>query len=459
VIKRLMQSRFARDAGLLQLSGLFVAASALLSSVLLAEIILAGPQGDYFLAIMGYGLCYMLLGTGVQQAVVSQVAAARAREQWEKVAAWLAFAFKAQVAIGVLLFALGPIGVVPLVEFVTHDHAIAELAWWLCLSPIFEAPKTMATCALQGGRRMRALALMESGIEAVRLVCVVGAVLIEPTTRAAVIGTLVASALSGVIALIAHRREARRPGAYLPSVGAALARVRDVPLRSGLPLGMRMGILRSTDALAVNVLPGLILKHVGELRGLSDSSEWVAYFRVAQRIMQIPVVLLQGISRTALPGLSHAVGGRDPQRFKSLFFKVSALGGVLVAGGLALAYPVVLLVVKVYKPDYHDPVAGLAAILAIGLALTGFAGALDSFYVATSRLRVAIVISIVGIFVTMPVLAWLVHHDPRYGVAWGLVAVQSWVLVHYAYIAFYFRSGRHHADLRAPAVATAEEAT
>jgi len=459
VIKRLTQSRFARDAGLLQLSGLFVAGSALLSSVLLAHLIRAGPQGDYFLALLGFGLCYMLLGTGMQPAVVSQVAAARAREQWEKVSAWLAFAFKAQVAIGVLMLLLGPIVVVPLVEFVTHDHAIGVLSWWLCLTPILEAPKTMATCALQGGRRMRALARMEAIVEAVRLVCVVGAVLLEPTTQAAVVGTLVASALAGVIALLALRREARQAGAYLPSVRAALACVRDVPLRHGLPLGMRMGIMRSTDALAFNVLPGLILKHVGELRGLADSSEWVAYFRVAQRIMQIPVVLLQGISRTALPSLSHAVGAGDPEHFKRLFVKVSGLGGVLVAGGLLLAYPVVLLVVKLYEPSYHEPVGRLAGILAIGLALVGFAGALDSFYIATNRLRVAIVIALVGIVVTMPILVWCVYRDPHYGVAWGLVVTQSWMLLHYVYVARYFKTGRHRHDLRAPAKPALEDET
>jgi O-antigen/teichoic acid export membrane protein len=450
VIARLLKSRFARDAALLQASGLYVAACGLLSSLLLSYVIGPVPQGEYFLAIAGFGLCYLLLGTGVQQATVSQVAIARGREQWDKVAAWLAFALKAQVAIGLVLVALGPVVVVPLVEYVTHEHEIAVLAWWMCLTPVLEAPKTMAVCALQGARRMRALALMEAGIESLRVVCLFVAVTIERSAAAAVVGTLVASALAGAVAVLAHRREARSDGAYLPSVGAALACVRTVPLRVGLPLGMRLGVLRSTDALGLTVLPSLILKHVGELRGLSDASAWVAYFRVAQRIMQIPVVLLTGISRTALPSLSQFAGAGDPERFKRLFLKASLFGGALVSLGLVVGYPVMLFVVRLYDPEYREPVGELAGILLIGLALAGFAGAMDSFYVATNRLRVAIVISLVGLVTTMPIVAWLVYRDPHHGVAWGLVVAYGWVIVHYTYVGIYFARGRHRVDMQRP---------
>jgi O-antigen/teichoic acid export membrane protein len=455
VIKRLTQSRFARDAGLLQVSGIFVAVAALFSTVLLSYVLGPEIQGNYFLALAGFGLCYMLLGTGVQQAVVAQFALARGREQFDKAAGWLAFAFKAQVAIGLLLTVTGPIFVVPIVEFVTHEHDLAVLAWWLCVTPILEAPKTMAICALQGGRRMRALALLEMGQESLRVTSIVTAVLIEPSARAAVLGTLVASALSGVVALVAHRREARRPGAYLPSVGAVFAQVREVPLRHGLPLGMRIGLLRSADALSINVLPPLIIKHIGELRGFEQASDWVAYFRVAQRIMQIPVVLLQGISRTALPSLAGLVGQRDPKRFKSLFFKVSLLCGAIVAVGLAVSYPVMLIAVRVWRPDYHDPVSELAGILALALAISGFAGAFDSFYMVAQRLRAAIVIAFTGMIVTLPLAVWFTWLDPRHGIAWGMVAINGWALVHYAYIGSYFARRRHVIEMaRSPEATT-----
>lgn len=456
IVTRLRQSRFARDAGLLQVSGVLVASGALLSTVVLSHVIGSEEQGRYFLALAGYGLVYMLLSMGVVQAAVGQVAAARARSQWEKVAAWLAFAFKIQVLVGVLLFGIGYFTVRPLVIQITGDAHIATWAWWLCLTPLLEAPKTMVTCALQGARRMRALATMEVIIEVQRVVCVVGAVLLAPTARSAVLGALTASALSIWVALFMLRKEARRSDSFIPSVRGVFGRVGDVPVMHGLPLSFRLGVMRAIDAMGVNVLPPLILKGVAHYQGFPGANDLVAYFRIAQRIMQIPVILLQGLTRTALPSLSQLAGARDPQRFRALFFKISGLGGLFVAVGLAVAYPVMLLAINyLFEESYREPVGHLAGILAIGLGLQGFAGALDGFYLAANRLRVAILLALAGVFVTLPALAYCVSVNPTTGIAWGMVAVLSWTLAHYAYVLLYFGRGTHLHDLGTPTSSTA----
>jgi len=443
LLARVRASRFARDAGLLQVSGVMVAGGAMLATVALSHFIGSEEQGRYFLALAGYGLVYMLLSMGVVQATVGQVAAARAREQWEKVAAWLAFSLKIQVLVGLVLFGIGYFTVRPLVTAITGDVEIAKWAWWLCLTPLFEAPKTMVTCALQGGRRMRALATMDVGIEMQRVLCVVGAVQIHPSARSAVLGALTASFLTVWWSLFVLRAEARRSDAYIPSVRGVFARVGDVPLLQGVPLSFRLGMMRAIDALGVNVLPPLILKGVAYYQGVPGANEWVAYMRIAQRIMQIPVILLQGLSRTALPSLTQLAGARDPERFRSLFFKISGLGGLLNAVGLACAYPVLLLAVHLFEPSYREPVAQLAAILAIGLALQGFAGGLDGFYLTANRLRVAILLAFAGLFVTMPALAYCVSVIPRTGIAWGLVATYAWATAHYVYVVIYFGRGTH----------------
>lgn len=455
LLARLRSSRFARDAGLLQLSGAMVAGGALLSTVVLSHVIGSAEQGRYFIALAGYGLVYMLLSMGVVQATVGQIAAARAREQWEKVASWLAFAFKVQALVGLVLFGIGYFTVRPLVLGITGDVEVAGWAWWLCLTPLFEAPKTMVTCSLQGGRRMRALAVMDVGIEVQRVLCVIGAVLIEPSAQSAVLGALSGSFLSAWWSLWVLRREARQPGAYLPSVRGVFRRVGDVPIRQGVPLSFRLGLMRAIDAMGVNVLPPLILKGVGYYQGVPNANEWVAYTRVAQRIMQIPVILLQGLSRTALPSLTKFAGTGDPELFKSTFLKISALGGVFVAVGLAGSYPIMLLAVQLFDPSYHEPVAQLAGILALGLALTGFAGALDGFYLTINRLRHAILLAFAGLLVCMPAMAYIVSINPTTGVAWGLFATFSWAFAHYAYVIYYFARGHHRRDLYAPRVSSA----
>ncbi|QDU84885.1 Polysaccharide biosynthesis protein [Planctomycetes bacterium Pla163] len=446
-LARLFTNRFARDAGLLQLSGMVVASGGLASTLALSHLIGSNEQGRYFLALAGYGLCYMLLSVGVVQATVAQVAAARARRQWDKVAAWLAFAFKVQALIGVVLLAIGYFTVVPLVEFATDDREIALFAWWMCATPLLEAPRTSVTCALQGARRMRALATLDVIVEFLRITIVVTSVLVGRSAQSAILGLLAASCVSSVVAMFVLRRDARVADSELPTVRAVLARVGDVPILHGLPLSFRMGVLRTIDALALNILPMLIFKHVSVQQNFAGANDWVAYFRIAQRIMQIPVILLQGLSRTALPSLSVLAGSKTPARFKSLFLRISGVGGLLVAGGLVVAYPVMLLVVQLFDPTYHEPVARLAAILVLGLALQGFAGALDSFYITANRLRVAIVISFIGLLVAMPVVALFVHHNPTTGIAWGMSCTLGWTLVHYTYVLYYFKSGAHLRDL------------
>jgi O-antigen/teichoic acid export membrane protein len=446
-LKRLRTNRFARDAGLLQLSGMLVAGGGLASTLALSHLIGSNEQGRYFLALAGYGLCYMLLSMGVVQATVAQVAAARARSQWNKVAAWLAFAFKVQALIGVVLLSIGYFTVVPLVEYATDDRQIALLAWWMCATPLIEAPKTLVTCALQGARRMRALATLDVLVECLRAITVIGAVLIGRSAQSAILGLLVASCLASVVALFVLRRDARVADSFLPTVRASLARVGDVPILHGLPLSFRMGTLRTIDAMGLNILPMLIFKHVAVQQNFVGANDWVAYFRIAQRIMQIPVILLQGLSRTALPSLSVLAGTKDPERFKSLFLRISGVGGLLVAGGLVVAYPVMLLVVQLFDPTYREPVAQLAGILILGLALQGFAGALDGFYMAANRLRVAIIIAFVGLLVAMPVVALCVHYNPTTGIAWGISFTLGWTTVHYMYVLYYFRRGTHLREL------------
>lgn len=446
-LARLRSNRFARDAGLLQLSGMLVAGGGLASTLALSYLIGSNEQGRYFLALAGYGLCYMLVSMGVVQATVAQVAAARARSQWNKVAAWLAFAFKVQALIGLVLLSIGYFTIVPLVEYATDDRQIALLSWWMCATPLLEAPKTLVTCALQGARRMRALATMDVLVECQRATCVIVAVLIGGTAQSAILGLLVASCIASIVALLVLRRDARVADSYLPTVRAALARVGDVPILHGLPLSFRMGALRTIDALALNILPMLIFKHVAVQQSFAGANDWVAYFRIAQRIMQLPVILLQGLSRTALPSLSVLAGTKDPARFKSLFLRISGVGGLLVAGGLIVSYPVMLLIVQLFGPSYREPVAQLAGILIFGLALQGFAGALDGFYMAANRLRVAIVIAFVGLLVAMPVLALCVHYNPTTGIAWGMSFTLSWTVAHYVYVFFYFRRGTHLRDM------------
>jgi O-antigen/teichoic acid export membrane protein len=191
--------------------------------------------------------------------------------------------------------------------------------------------------------------------------------------------------------------------------------------------------MRNVDALVLDVAPMLIMGHFG-------GAAAAAYFRIAQRFLRLPLMLLQGISRTAVPAFSGLVGRADADVFRRSFYKATVFGGLMIASGLLVTVPLVpALTEAVFPADYGDAVPRFAWILAAGFAVTGFSGAIESFYIASERVAVALRI---GFFLCVPLvglmvaLGWLVGPD---GVAAGLSLTMMIGLVHHAYIAHYFR--------------------
>src|SRR5690606_35155945 len=111
-----------------------------------------------------------------------------------------------------------------------------------------------------------------------------------------------------------------------------------VPLWRGMRLGIRVGLLKNGTALFLNIFPRLIIaKVVGK--------EWVSYFHIAQRIMQIPTMPMPAVARTALPALAELAGRKDWSGLRRLFNRVTLLtgAGIALAMGAALfAIPLVV---------------------------------------------------------------------------------------------------------------------
>ncbi len=453
MLEKARKSRFLRDSAILQGSGGVVAGSQLLTSVLLAHQLTSEGQGLYFLALKIYGLYFMLLNVGVASAAVSQIGAAVTRNQKEKVAAWQAFTVKAYALIGILLFAAGYWILPPAVHLFGDggNPELATWAWWLCLSPVLELGRVLAQITFQGTRKMKYLARLDVGTELGRLALIAFAALVFGTPKAAVLATLGSCLVGSVWGLWLYRSTAKDDQTVpLPTLGAIVRRVREVPLRVGMPLGLRLGFLRSIDALSCDVLPPLFLYFAGvQTQAVEDPESWVAYFIVAQKIMLLPSVLLSGVARTALPTLSGVAGRKDPDAFRRGVFRISLFGGVITLAGLI---PVLLLlpiaVWIVYPADYVEPVGLLALILTLGYVIKGFSGVLETFYIVANRLKAALVISTLSMMVAVPLMLFLTLALPKTGAAWGINANFSAVFVHFAYILLFFRRGEHRSLFR-----------
>ena len=445
MIRRVYKSRFLRDSAILQGSGMIVAASQLLSSVILAHVLGENDQGLFITALKIYGLYFMALNTGVVSATVSQVGAAVTRNQKEKVAAWQAFLLKAYLAIGLLLFGLGWLVLPPAAEYFFRDRQLGYWAWWLSLCPLLESLRVLAMATFQGTRKMKYLARLDVGTELGRLALISAAVLIFHTPQAAVVATILSCLVGSLWAVWLYRVSAEDEGtSNLPTLGSIVRRMPEVPLRVGLPLGLRLGFLRSLDALAYDLLPPLFLLFAGVQLELEDPEGWVTYFNIAQRVVLLPVILLSGIARTALPAMSGVAGRKDPEAFRRGFLRITLLGGGITILGLAVALLVLPIAVDiVYPSSYVEPVFLLAAILAIGHVIKGFSGAFDSFYIVADRLKAAMLISGISMLLAVPLMLWITLEHPRTGAAWGVNVTYAIGSFHYLYIAWFFYRGKH----------------
>jgi len=432
-IRSLLERRFLRDTATLQVGALLNSAGNLASTFALAHVLGAAEQGRYYVALALYALLWFLLNQGPISATVSQVAAARARGLEEKVAPWLAFLAKAYLAIGAILFGLGWVVLPLLGRLFDADPASVEWAWWLALTPLVELPRVVACAALQGTRRMLPFAQIENAQEAARVFLVVAGAVLTGSGAGAVLGTLAASAIGSVVAVELYRGARRADPRFCPGVREIAGHVRDVPLARGFPLGFKLGLVRSVDSLATQVLPALFLARWG-------SDEWVAYLKIAQRILSVPLLMMQGISRNLLPALSELAGQRDVARFKRTFVRASLITGAAISAGLIACLPVVRLAIGALFPrEYHAPVWTTALILLPGFVVMSFSIANDTFYLVTNTLKAGVVLCVVGLFVNATVVALCARAWPTEGVAWGLSFTMATATMHYVYAWWWFR--------------------
>ena len=331
---------------------------------------------------------------------------------------------------GWLLFPLGAE-----LAFKVDGARISDLARALVLVPLLDVPRIVCSAALQGERRMAALARVDLGHELCRLVLVVSGALIAGVAWGAVLGLLVSSLGSAGAGRVRPGRQ--RPGSGLPTPGQ---RWRPAwcrrPPRCGASGSSWSG--RTWRP----ALPTLILG--------ASATRAVAYLR-SQR-GAVARVIMQGVNRTALPALSELAGVRDVAGLRRTYWKASLLSGATISLGLVLALPVLpVLLPRLFPPDFVEPLWTMVLILTPGLCVVSFSVANDVFYLVTDQMHVAIKLSLVGLVVNTAQVALFAWWLPTIGVAIGLTVTCLWSLVHLAYAWRWFR--RHPELQEAPASA------
>ena len=436
----LFANRFLRNIATLQAGGALYSGLNVVASVGLAHVLGASQQGSWLVAVQLYSFAFFLMNLGVLQVVVTQVAAASASGRSAKVEAWLACLIKIYVLLGCSLVAFGALVLPRAVDLWRTinpgiDPRVATWALCLCATPLLDIPRVTVIAALQGTRRMVRLAQVENAGEALRAFLVVAGAILTGSPWGPVVGTLTASTLSALVAVSVYRRANKETDSYpLPSVRRILASIRGVPIREAFRRGLQFGIVRQTDALGKKILPLLVLQTFA-------SSRWVAYFRIAQAFMDLPLMFMQGVSRSALPALAELKGIREHDRFRRAFGRTTWIGGSVVAAGVLVCLPLVPVAVRVMPPDYHGPVWMLCCILLLSVIPVAYTITLDSFYILTNQLRVAVLINVIGFAVGLLATVYLGWRFPPTGAVWGMAVTTSASFAHLAFVHWYFRHG------------------
>ncbi len=454
---RFLKSKFVKDAATLQASAMMNQASQLVSSIAVAYLLGSHGQGLFLVAVSLQALLFNLVNVGIVLATTTQVAAASARDIRVKVAGWLAFLVKSHVLCSSVQVVVGWFALPWIADWMYRGEIgadgareVARWAWWLTLWPLLDTPRTVAQVALHGTRRMLRLGQLDNGTELVRMFLVTSGAAITGSPQGAVLGEIASRVLGAFLAAELYHSARTEPGAWLPSLRDVFRGVPDIPLRQGIPLGLRVGVIKNSHVLFVEILPDLVLPRVA---GFS----WVAYFNLAGKIVGLPLMLQQGVARTGLAALSQLRGLHDLEGFKRLYLRSTLITGAVIGGGTLLLLPLISPVVgAVWPADFQDPVFHYAWILALGLVPLSFAVALDPFYILTNNLRACLLINAIGAAITIPTNGLLIWLLPETGVAWGLTLYRAWLLFHFAFVAWYFRSKAAQGEWRAPEPASTE---
>lgn len=440
-LRAALGSRFLRDSTVLQVGSLAVSGFGFLGTVALTHVLGASRQGEFYLAVAAYSLLWFCLNLGLYPVTISQVARHLAEGRTNEAGRWLGYLAKMGVPLALLTLAVGWFAAPALLGLWVQDPTadavlIGRCVGVLSCAPLLELPRVVALAGLEGSRRMASVAKVENGQELLRVVLVTSGALLTGDAWGPCIATVVASLLGSILAMDVWRRERRAGTLTLPAMADVLRFGVTAPWGLGLRLGVKVGIIRNIDALGVQILPALIL-------GRFASPRWVAYLRIALRLVDVGRLFMKGISRTALPVLSQLASVRDLRGLRRVYWRATLGSGVLIASGLGVTALLLRPILGSFLPqEYLEPVWLSFLILLPGTAVVGFSVANDTFYLVTGQLKQAIVISVAGLALNTAVLVGCCWYWPDYGAAAGLSFTFLWSLVHVSYAALWFRGNR-----------------
>jgi O-antigen/teichoic acid export membrane protein len=125
-----------------------------------------------------------------------------------------------------------------------------------------------------------------------------------------------------------------------------------------------------------------------------------------------------------------------------MLLRVSTITGILFIALTGLFLAVVPWIVDfLYKPVYGGAVQ-LVWILATSHLVMGFGVIVEPFYIYSNRMKTCIAINLFMTFFLIPTGYFFNEYAGVTGVAWYLALIRCTVVVHFAYIFYYYWKAR-----------------
>jgi O-antigen/teichoic acid export membrane protein len=397
-LQRASKSGFARDALYLQIGAGVSMAANLVTSVVLFRLLGADRTGQYFEAVNLFTLLYFLGNVGLAQVTVARVSESVGRGDSSALVKSLGLFLRGH---GSFLIAMGIAGAAssPFLGVAFRmGWDVGVWSAWLCLAGILSLPFYVTQCALQGTRRMRLLAEMENLKEITRAHLVLVGALVVNGPEGAILGEALASVFSAIYAWLGYRKARLEPGVPLPSAREILHAARQTQwseIRPLLRASFVLALQKNLTALAPNVFPRLMLSYFGTSRD-------VAFLNLAHNLMKIPLLGLQGVSRTIIPVIGQLRGSGQIHLMKKALTRIMLLsGGTVTAVSTLWAISLYWIIPALYT-DSALPCLALVPWLLVSMAIAGFAVGLEGFFLVTNRLDIAFRSTVFTFFAAIP---------------------------------------------------------
>jgi O-antigen/teichoic acid export membrane protein len=292
----------------------------------------------------------------------------------------------------------------------TGNGEVGVLAGFLALILFTDPLFNLVLTVFRSRRNMRLFALLQNLNQLVLTICLVSAAFISPTPGGQVIGRLVYTSVTLLIALWVYRRYRVADPISFPTLGAVAQRALTV---SYAPY-WRFGFANAVDKNLAGIYINIPLQLVGIIAGPAAAS----YIQLGLRGLNRASFFTSSIFENMQAVIPQAIGRHDYVSLRANFMRVLtvlSLGGLFFYAAIIVLAP--LVIVPIFGEEWIPILPLLPAFCIYGLATT-IGGVFGPLYRAFDLMRAALLIKFLSLALCLLPGWWLIQQMDALGGVW-----------------------------------------